>query len=177
MPKKEIVGVVISDKLQKTITVQVTRLKEHRKYKKYVRTRKKYLVHDESEVAKVGDVVVIQEFRPISKRKRFILKEVLSRGVGPEVELAPEAGVEELSRLMREKELEEKKKREQEALAQMTTAGEAERVPAEGASETALGAQSTKPSHPQSVEPTSETQENATTGLPADESPPREEVK
>ncbi len=103
MPKKKIVGTVLNSKLDKTITVEVTRLMEHPRYKKYVRVRKKYLVHDENNEAKTGDVVRIQEFRPISKRKRFVLDAIVSRGVGPEVELTEEAGIEEISRAMREK--------------------------------------------------------------------------
>ena len=177
MPKKEIVGVVVSDKLQKTITVLVTRLKEHRRYKKYVRTRKKYLVHDESEEAKVGDVVVIEEFRPISKRKRFVLKKVITRGVGPDVELAPEAGVEELSRLMREKELEEKKKKEQQADAETTAGVDTESLPGAGGTGAEPEAQSAEITRPQSGAPTLETQEDTSAGLPTDESLPKEEER
>ncbi len=102
MPKKKTIGIVTSDKLDKTISVLVTRLKEHRRYKKYVRGRKKYMVHDENNSARVGDLVRIVEHRPISKTKRFKLDAILVRGVGPEVELAEEAGVEEISRAQRE---------------------------------------------------------------------------
>lgn len=64
-------GVVISDKMNKTIVVAVTRLKKHPKYKKYYKVTKKYKVHDEKNEYKVGDRVIIAECRPISREKRW----------------------------------------------------------------------------------------------------------
>ena len=66
-------GTVVSAKMQDTVTVVVERYVKHPKYKKYIRRTKKYLVHDEGNTAKVGDIVNIKEHRPISKRKRFTL--------------------------------------------------------------------------------------------------------
>lgn len=66
-------GTVVSTKMKDTITVAVERYVKHPKYKKYVRRTKKYLVHDAGNTAQVGDMVDIQEHRPISKRKRFVL--------------------------------------------------------------------------------------------------------
>lgn len=100
MPRKKMVGIVIADKLDKTRTVLVTRLKQHRRYKKFVRVRKKYLVHDEGNSARVGDLVLIKEFRPISLRKRFVIEDILARGVGPEIQLTEDAGIEELSKFL-----------------------------------------------------------------------------
>lgn len=68
--KKQLKGVVISDKMNKTRVVEVTRLWQHPLYKKKMKRSKKYLVHDELEV-KEGDKVVIQECRPRSKKKRW----------------------------------------------------------------------------------------------------------
>jgi small subunit ribosomal protein S17 len=75
MPKRILQGVVVSDKMDKTIVVQVERRVMHPIYKKFVRRTKKYAAHDETNAHKVGETVRIQECRPISKRKRW---EVLS---------------------------------------------------------------------------------------------------
>jgi len=64
-------GVVISDKMDKTIVVSVSRLKKHPRYKKRYRVDKKYKVHDEKNEFKIGDQVVIKECRPISKDKKW----------------------------------------------------------------------------------------------------------
>jgi small subunit ribosomal protein S17 len=64
-------GVVVSDKMDKSIVVNVERRTKHPLYKKYIRRSKKYVAHDENNVCKEGDVVQIQECRPISKRKNW----------------------------------------------------------------------------------------------------------
>lgn len=66
-------GRVVASKMQDTITVAVERYVKHPKYKKFMRRTKKYLVHDAGNTAKEGEVVDIQETRPLSKRKRFEL--------------------------------------------------------------------------------------------------------
>jgi len=71
MPKKRLKGTVISSKMQKTVVVNVERIKEHQKYKKRYKIHKKYKAHDEKEEYKVGDKVIIEECRPISKQKRW----------------------------------------------------------------------------------------------------------
>ena len=68
---KTLNGVVVSDKMQKTVVVSVTRYEKHPKYKKYVKISKKYKAHDEENNHKVGDKVTIIETRPISKDKHF----------------------------------------------------------------------------------------------------------
>jgi small subunit ribosomal protein S17 len=73
MPKRVLQGVVVSDKNDKTIVVEVERRFTHPLFKKTVRRSKKYHAHDEANVAKVGDVVWIQESAPISKNKRWTL--------------------------------------------------------------------------------------------------------
>ena len=75
--RKELTGVVTSDKMDKTIVVQVTRTAHHQKYGKVIRKYSSYKVHDEKEVAKTGDRVRIMETRPISKDKRWLLIGVL----------------------------------------------------------------------------------------------------
>ena len=67
-------GVVISDKMDKTIVVSVSRLKKHPRYKKRYRVNKKYKVHDEKNEFKIGDQVIIRECRPISKDKKWRVK-------------------------------------------------------------------------------------------------------
>jgi len=69
MPKRILQGVVVSDKMDKTIVVQVERRVMHPIYKKFVRRTKKYAAHDEANAHKVGETVRIRECRPISKRK------------------------------------------------------------------------------------------------------------
>ena len=64
-------GVVVSDKMDKTIVVKVTRYIEHKKYGKRIKMTKKYKAHDEVNSKKVGDIVEIEETRPISKDKKF----------------------------------------------------------------------------------------------------------
>jgi small subunit ribosomal protein S17 len=64
-------GVVVSDKMDKTVVVVVTRLKEHPKYKKRYKVTKRYKAHDEKNEYKIGDEVVIQEYRPMSKEKKW----------------------------------------------------------------------------------------------------------
>lgn len=71
MPKRILQGVVVSDKMDKTVTVQVERRFKHPLYKKFIRRSKKYAAHDENNVVKVGDVVKIRECRPLSKRKTW----------------------------------------------------------------------------------------------------------
>ena len=77
--RRFIIGLVVSDKMQKTITVQVTRLEKHKKYKKYLRRHTKFYAHDEKREAKVGDTVQIQETRPLSKMKRWRLVKIMAR--------------------------------------------------------------------------------------------------
>jgi len=64
-------GVVVSDKMDKTVVVLVTRFIEHKKYGKRIKKTKKYKVHDEDNSKKVGDIVEIEEIKPISKDKHF----------------------------------------------------------------------------------------------------------
>jgi len=71
MPKKTLQGIVVSDKMQKTVVVEVERIKEHPKYKKRFKIHKKYKAHDENKEYKMGDKVVIEETTPISKDKKW----------------------------------------------------------------------------------------------------------
>lgn len=71
MPKRMLQGVVVSDKQDKTVTVLVERRFTHPLYKKTIRRTKKYAAHDEANQCKVGDVVSIEESRPVSKNKRW----------------------------------------------------------------------------------------------------------
>ena len=73
MPKRVLKGTVISDSLDKTITVLVSRKVMHPVYKKYINRSKKYSVHDESNKHKIGELVSIQENKPISKTKKWIV--------------------------------------------------------------------------------------------------------
>jgi small subunit ribosomal protein S17 len=77
--RKTRIGIVVSSKMNKTITVTIERQVPHPLYKKYFKTSKKYLVHDEHETADLGDKVLIMETRPLSKRKRWRLVEIVER--------------------------------------------------------------------------------------------------
>ena len=77
--RKSRVGQVVSDVQNKTIVVEVERRTSHKRYKKVVKSRKRYAAHDEQNQAKVGDVVRISETRPISKNKCWRLVEIISR--------------------------------------------------------------------------------------------------
>ncbi len=71
MPKKQLIGKVVSDKMQKTVVVEVKKWKEFPKYKRKFKFHKKYKAHDEKGICKIGDTVLIEECRPLSKEKRW----------------------------------------------------------------------------------------------------------
>jgi small subunit ribosomal protein S17 len=89
--KNEKVGEVVSNKMAKTIVVEVTRRVPHPIYKRIVTKRKKFYAHDEQQQAKTGDVVRIVECRPLSRLKRWTLGEVIRRAVDTSVEGVVEA--------------------------------------------------------------------------------------
>jgi small subunit ribosomal protein S17 len=75
--RKTQVGVVVSDKMEKTVVVKVDRLVKHSTYSKYIKRSVKYKVHDELNSSKIGDRVQIIECRPLSKDKRWSLKQII----------------------------------------------------------------------------------------------------
>ena len=77
--RNEKVGQVVSTKMQKTIVVEVEMRKAHPKYKRIIRSTKKFYAHDEQSSARMGDVVRIRETRPLSKLKRWALEEIVRR--------------------------------------------------------------------------------------------------
>jgi small subunit ribosomal protein S17 len=77
--KKEEVGIVVSDKMNKTISVEIYRLVKHSTYNKFIRSSSVFKAHDEKNEAKVGDKVVIYESRPLSKTKRWTLGSILEK--------------------------------------------------------------------------------------------------
>ena len=79
--RKELIGTVVSDKADKTITVKVETYKKHPLYGKRVKYSKKYAAHDEKNEAKVGDTVRISMTRPLSKTKRYELVKVIEKAV------------------------------------------------------------------------------------------------
>jgi len=76
---RKLIGRVMSDKMDKTVVVEVVRFKMHGVYKKYVRVRKRYKAHDEKNEYKTGDRVEIQEHRPLSRHKRFQVVRLIDR--------------------------------------------------------------------------------------------------
>ena len=79
------VGRVISDKMDKTVVVSVERLRRHPIYKRVVRLSSKFKAHDEENSAHVGDTVRIEESRPLSREKRWMVIEVVARGTGEQM--------------------------------------------------------------------------------------------
>ena len=79
--RKTLVGTVKSNKMDKTVVVVVNRLVKDRTYKKYVRRRSTYKAHDEGNQCSVGDRVLLIETRPLSKEKRWRVKEIIERAV------------------------------------------------------------------------------------------------
>lgn len=79
MPVKEKVGIVISNNMQKTVVIKVENRYSHPIYSKTVIKTKKYLVHDEINTCNVGDQILVQESRPLSRRKRWTLVKVISK--------------------------------------------------------------------------------------------------
>ena len=77
--RRALVGTVVSNKMEKTVVVQVERVSRHPLYGKVMRSHKKYKAHDETNEAQMGDVVQIRECRPISKDKQFYLETILER--------------------------------------------------------------------------------------------------
>ena len=73
MAKKTLQGIVVSDKMQKTVVVEVESIKEHPKYKRRYKTHKKFKAHDEKGEFHIGDKVIIEESKPISKDKSWIV--------------------------------------------------------------------------------------------------------
>lgn len=74
-------GVVVSDKMDKTVVVQTEKMVMHPMYKKFVRRRVKYKVHDENNDARMGDTVLIEETRPLSRSKRWKIRTITQRAV------------------------------------------------------------------------------------------------
>ncbi len=86
--RNEKVGEVVSTKMQKTIVVEIEMRKAHPKYKRVMKTNKKFYAHDEQNSARVGDMVRIRETRPLSKLKRWQLEEIVRRSALAQAEEA-----------------------------------------------------------------------------------------
>ena len=79
--RKKMVGVVVRDKMDKTVVVEVEKRYKHAMYQKYLSTKTRCKAHDEKNVAKIGDRVLIVEARPLSKEKRWVVKEIIKKEV------------------------------------------------------------------------------------------------
>lgn len=77
--RKTRIGTVVSDKMDKTVVVAISRRYKHTKYKKFVKERNRYKVHDETNEARTGDKVLIEETRPLSRSKRWKIKEIIEK--------------------------------------------------------------------------------------------------
>ena len=90
--RKQFIGTVVSDKMDKTVVVMVETLVKHPLYEKYVRRRKKYMAHDENNECRIGDKVLIEETRPLSRRKRWRVRQILEKAKSVELGELPEEG-------------------------------------------------------------------------------------
>ncbi len=79
--RRQLLGTVVSDKMDKTVTVLVERLVKHSLYKKYIKRHNRFAAHDEMNECKIGDKVVITESKPLSKRKRFRVSKIVEKSV------------------------------------------------------------------------------------------------
>ena len=79
--KKQLIGSVVSDKMDKTVIVRVERLVKHQLYKKYIRRSTRFAAHDETNSCKPGDKVMISESRPLSKTKRWRVSQIVEKAV------------------------------------------------------------------------------------------------
>ncbi|MBS3754438.1 MAG: 30S ribosomal protein S17 [Desulfobacterales bacterium] len=79
--RRQLVGTVLSNKMDKTVTVRVERLVSHSVYQKYVRRRANFAAHDEQNTCGIGDQVLITESRPLSKRKRWRVSRIIEKAV------------------------------------------------------------------------------------------------
>ncbi len=79
--KRQLLGKVVSDKMDKTVVVLVERIEKHRLYKKYVRRHTKFAAHDEKNACRIGDTVRLTESRPISKSKKWRVSNIVDRAV------------------------------------------------------------------------------------------------
>ena len=77
--RRKMVGLVVKDKMDKTVVVEVEKRYKHRMYQKYLSTKTRCKAHDEQNLAKVGDQVLIVEARPLSKEKRWVVKEIIKK--------------------------------------------------------------------------------------------------
>jgi small subunit ribosomal protein S17 len=87
------VGVVISDKMDKTVVVAVEHLRRHRLYGRHVRRTRQFKAHDEENRCRIGDQVLIEESRPISRDKRWRVRDILHSAGGPPIEIVDEPEV------------------------------------------------------------------------------------
>mmetsp|Transcript_22319 Transcript_22319/g.10718 ORF Transcript_22319/g.10718 Transcript_22319/m.10718 type:complete len:86 (+) Transcript_22319:4886-5143(+) len=77
--KKQLGGVVVSDKMDKTVVVQIERMVKHKLYKKYIKRRAKFAAHDENNECKIGDKVLITESRPLAKTKKWRVSKIVEK--------------------------------------------------------------------------------------------------
>ena len=77
--QKTLTGIVVSDKMEKSVVVSVERLVKHPVYQKYIRRKAKFMAHDEGNECRIGDRVLLTETRPLSKQKRFKVSKILEK--------------------------------------------------------------------------------------------------
>ncbi len=79
--RRQLAGIVVSDKMDKTVVVQIEKLVKHKLYKKYIKRRSKFAAHDEQNQCGIGDKILVRESRPISKTKRWRVARIVERAI------------------------------------------------------------------------------------------------
>ena len=79
--RRTLIGTVASDKMEKTVVVKVVRRVQHPMYGKYIQRQKKYMAHDVENSCRIGDKILIEEYRPLSRRKRWLVKGILEKAL------------------------------------------------------------------------------------------------
>jgi small subunit ribosomal protein S17 len=79
--RRQVIGTIVSNKMDKSVVVQVERLVKHPLYKKYIRRRNKFMAHDQENTCQIGDRVLITESRPLSKVKRWRVSRIIEKAV------------------------------------------------------------------------------------------------
>lgn len=117
--RKQLAGIVVSDKMQKTVVVKVERTTRHPLYGKILRRFKKFKAHDEKDECRIGDKVLIQETRPLSREKRWNVAQILERSEVKRLEVEESIEQKEMEQRLKEEKVRKKEEKEKALLEQM----------------------------------------------------------
>lgn len=125
--RKQLVGIVISDKMQKTVVVKIEHTSRHPLYGKILRRFRKFKAHDEKDECRIGDKVLIEETRPLSREKRWSVVQIIERSEVKRLEVEESLEQKEMEQRLREEKLRKKEEKEKAMLEQMKKENEEEK--------------------------------------------------